>query len=70
MQVITLKAQNHKFEPGLYCFEVTVNGEDVDPPLNYFKVRWDGGCTEGLIEVKERFFVSMHDEAPNKTGHL
>lgn len=66
MQVIILTAQNNKFEPGEYCFEVTVNGEDIDPPVKYFKVRWDGGCTEDLNEVEGRFFVSMHDDAPCK----
>lgn len=65
MQVVILTAQNHKFEPGEYCFEVTVNGEDIDPTVKYFKVRWDGGCTEDLNEVEKRFSVSMHNTSPS-----
>jgi hypothetical protein len=68
MQVIILNAQDYEFGPGEYCFEVTVNGEDIDPPVKYFKVRWDGECTGNLNEVKERFFVTVHDNPPSNSG--
>jgi len=68
LQVIILNAQDHRFEPGEYCFEVAVNGEDIDPPVKYFKVRWDGKCTGNLNEVNERFFVSMDDNPPSNSA--
>jgi hypothetical protein len=66
LQVIKLYAQDSEFGPGEYCFEVTVTGEEVDPLVRYFKVRWDGGCTEDLNEVERIFFVSMHNDSPCK----
>jgi len=64
LQVIILNAQDNRFEPGEYCFEITVNGEDIDPPMKYFKVIWRGECTQNLEEVEQRFFVSMQDNPP------
>jgi hypothetical protein len=59
-----LTAQPLEFGPGEYFFEVTVTGEEVEPCVKYFQVRWDGGCTEELSEVRERFSVSIHRDPP------
>jgi hypothetical protein len=65
LQVIKIFAQDSEFEHGKYYFEIAVTGEEVVPCLKYFKVNWDGGCTENLDEVKKRFFISMNDHPPN-----
>ena len=62
LQIIGLTGQNDRFGPGEYCFEVTVNGEEVSPCLKYFKVVWKGGCTKEINEVENRFFISMHND--------
>jgi hypothetical protein len=63
-----LTAQPSELDPGEYYFEVTVTGEEVERIVKYFKVRWDGECSEDLNEVKKRFFVSMHNSPPSKNG--
>ena len=64
LQTIELHAQNYKFSPGEFCFEVRVTGEEVDLPPKYFYVKWRGGCTANLNEVEQRFEVSMKDNPP------
>ncbi len=62
LQVIGLTGQKNIFGPGEYIFEVTVTGEQFDPIVRYFRVRWDGECTEDLNDVERKFFVSMHND--------
>jgi hypothetical protein len=66
LQVVFLTAQNDRFGPGEYIFEITVTGEDFERIVKYIKVRWDGGCSENISDVEKRFFVSLHDYPPLK----
>ena len=60
----SLAGQRPQIDAGVYCFEVTVTGEEVDLPPKFFYVIWRGGCTANLKEVEQRFEVSMKDNPP------
>lgn len=56
--------QKFFFQPGRYCFEVSIIADETDPVKKYFHVYWDGGCNEDFEEVKEKTRVFSENHPP------
>jgi hypothetical protein len=64
-QIIILTAQDYKFDPGRYCFEVSVNAEEISSPLvKYFFVTWQGQCIDDLNSILGKLKIDEQQKAP------
>lgn len=62
--IIMPAGQKEEYEPGEYCFQLTLSAEGAKPVKKYFHIRWRGGCTEDLKEVKEKIRIYMPRRPP------
>ena len=58
------KSQKESYEPGEHCFEVTVFALGVQPTKKYFRIKWDGDCSENFDDVKMKVRVFESDIPP------
>jgi hypothetical protein len=68
LPVLAPTAQQHRFPPGEYCFEVTAFAENTDSVTRWYRVIWRGSGPKGLSkefsQFMARFQVRELDAAP------
>lgn len=58
--------QQTLYDPGEFCFELTVFAEAAEPAKKYFNIQWDGECTDNFEEVKKKIRIHLRDRPPWK----
>ena len=60
--------QPSAFDPGEYCFEVTIFSEQAEPAIKYFYIKWNGGCSSDFDSVRTSAIkISAKDYPPWST---
>ena len=62
--IVMPAGQKKEYDPGEYCFELTLSAEKAKIVKKYIHIQWEGGCTEEYRTVRENIRVYMLSRPP------